>query len=83
MSPQSESTTLDPVVSYVSPNFAGWVKCFLVDVKIINSIFEVKSNSLSMLSVYPSPTYGSFSLGILGEHLVVEFLGGIFYKQTE
>jgi len=50
---------------------------------MIDFVFEEKSNSLATLGIDPSLTFGSFSLGILGERLVVGFLGGIFCKQTE
>jgi hypothetical protein len=71
------------MVASVSVNTGGWINYFLVDVRIIDSIFEVKSNSLATLGLDPSSIFGSFSLGILGEPLVVEFLGGILCKQTE
>jgi hypothetical protein len=78
MSPQCGSTTLDHVLASMSLNTEGWVNCVLVDVQIIDSIFEKKSSFLLAPSVEPSPTSSSFSLGALGECLVVGFLGGIF-----
>jgi hypothetical protein len=64
------------------PNVGGWVNYFLVDVQITDFVFETKSSSLVVPGVDPSPTSGSFSLGVLGERLVVGFLGGIFLQTT-
>jgi hypothetical protein len=60
------------------PNTEGWVNCFLVEVQIIDFIFETKSSSLAVPGVDCSLTFGYFILGVLGERLVVGFLGGIF-----
>jgi hypothetical protein len=62
----------------MSSNIGGWENSFLVDVQIIGSAFEVKSSSLAVPSEDPSPTFASFLLGVLGELLVVHFLGCIF-----
>jgi hypothetical protein len=58
-------------------------KFFLVEVWIIDSVFETKSSSLAVPGVDPSPTSGSFILGVLGERLVVGFLGGIFLQKRK
>jgi hypothetical protein len=71
------------VVDFVSLNIGVWINCFLVDVRITYSVFDAKPKSLATLVVDPSPTYGSFSLGVLGERLVVGFLGGIFCKHEK
>jgi hypothetical protein len=54
-----------------------------VDVQITDSVFETKSSSLAAPSVDPSPTSASFILGILGERLVIGFLGGIFLQKKK
>jgi hypothetical protein len=62
----------------MSPNARGWENFFLVDVRITGSIFETKSSSLVAPGVDPSLISASFFLGVLGERLVVGFLGGFF-----
>jgi hypothetical protein len=67
----------------MSLNVGGWINFFLVDVQITNFVFEVKSNSLTALGVDPSPTSGSFILGVLGEHLFFVFLAFYANKRSE
>jgi hypothetical protein len=81
-SPQCGNTTLDPILASVSSNTGGWVNYLLVYVRITNFVFETKSSSLVVPGKEPSPTSSSLSLGILGERLVVGFLGGIFLQTT-
>jgi hypothetical protein len=66
------------VIASVLLKDGGWVNLFLVEVQITDSVFETKSICLAAPSVDPSPTSDSFILGILGEHLVIGFLGGGF-----
>jgi hypothetical protein len=77
-SPQCGSTALDPVLDFVSLNVEGWENSLLVDVWIIGYSLKEKSISLSASDVDPLLTSSSFVLGVLGEHLVIGFLGGIF-----
>jgi hypothetical protein len=68
---------LDSVLSSVSPKTEGWTKAFLVDVLMTGSTLGAYSNCLIVPREEPSPILASFSLGALGERLVVGFLGGI------
>jgi hypothetical protein len=77
-SPQCGSIILDLVLSSVSLKAKGWEKSFFVNVLMIGSTLGVYSNCLMVSGDKPSPVLASFSLGTLGEHLVVGFLGGIF-----
>jgi hypothetical protein len=54
------------------------VKIFLVDVLMTGSGLGVNSNFFVDPGDEPSPTSDYFSLGSLGDHLVVGFFGGIF-----
>jgi hypothetical protein len=62
----------------MSLNARVWVNLFFVAVQINDYVFETKSSSLTLSGVDPSPTFGSLILCILGECLVIGFLGGIF-----
>jgi hypothetical protein len=76
-SPHYGRITLDLVLSSVSPKVGGWTKYFFVDVLMTGSTLGAYSNCLVVPGEEPSPISTSFSLGSLGEHLVVGFLGDI------
>jgi hypothetical protein len=65
------------VLAYVSLKTEGWTKAFLVEVFMTGSALEAYSNCLTVLGEEPSPVSASFSLGVIGEHLVVGFFSGI------
>jgi hypothetical protein len=68
---------LDAVLAYVSPKAIGWMKTFFIVVLTTDSGIGTYSNCLAIPREEPSPVFGSFSLGALGEHLVVGFLSAI------
>jgi hypothetical protein len=76
-SPNYGRITLDPVLSSVSPKVGDWTKYFFVDVLMTRSTLGVYSNCLVVPREEPSPISAYFSLGSLGEHLVVGFLSDI------
>lgn len=53
------------------------MKTFFVDVLMTGSGLGENCNCFAAPEEEPSPTSGSFSLGALGDRLVVGFLGGI------
>jgi hypothetical protein len=65
------------VLSSVSPKRGVWTKDFFVEVFMTGSSLGVYSNYLTIPGEEPSPVSASFSLGSLGEHLVVGFLSEI------
>jgi hypothetical protein len=54
------------------------MKTFFLDVLMTGFGLRVYSNCFSTPGEEPSPTSGSFSFDALGDHLVFDFLGGIF-----
>jgi hypothetical protein len=76
-SPRYGSSTLDPVPTSIFPRTGGWTKAFFVDVLMMGSALRVYSICLTVPEEEPSPVSASFSLGGLGERLVVGFLGDI------
>jgi hypothetical protein len=75
--PHCRSITLDLMLSSVSPNIGGWKKAFLVEFFMTSSALGVYSNCLTVPGEETPPVSSSFSLGALGEHMVVGFLDDI------
>jgi hypothetical protein len=71
------------MLSSVSSKVRGWEKYFFVEVLMTSSTLGACSNYLAVPGEDPSPISSSFSLGSLGECLVVGFLSGIFPTTRE
>jgi hypothetical protein len=72
---------LDLVLASISLKNEGWTKDFFVKVLMTSSSLGVYSKCLAAPGEDTSLASVSFSLGSLGEHLVVGFLGEILPLQ--